>query len=136
MLRVVREHPDVTLVPPSSLKLDLKWKAKVQARVGQASLGAEAAANRAAKAALGTEAAANRAAKVPRLSGPVRPGAGKRPGFGSNTPSWWTARATEEEVKPGFSKEAIIRPPKEDPRAEEGVLTRVGGLLSELAGKG
>ena len=26
---LVREHPDVTLVPPSGLKLDLKWKAKV-----------------------------------------------------------------------------------------------------------
>jgi len=29
-----------------------------------------------------------------------------------------------------------VRPVKEDPRGEEGVLTRVGGLLSELAGKG
>jgi hypothetical protein len=65
----------------------------------------------------------------------LSPGGGKRAGFGDQAPSWWTARATEEEVKPGFSKEAIMRPVKEDPRAEDGVLTRVGGILSELAGK-
>ena len=101
VVRLVREHPDVTLVPPSGLKLDLKWKAKVGART--------------------------------RPSGPFRPsesfqsspsgsrqrsGGGSKPGFGANTPSWWTARATEEEVKPGFSKEAIVRPHKEDPRRE------------------
>jgi hypothetical protein len=48
--------------------------------------------------------------------------------------SWWTARATESEVRPGFSKEAILRPAKEDPRAPDGVLTRVLGVLSELLG--
>ena len=46
--------------------------------------------------------------------------------------SWWTARATSGEVVPGFSKAEILKPAAEDPRAEDGVFTRVGGLLSEL----
>jgi transcription-repair coupling factor (superfamily II helicase) len=47
--------------------------------------------------------------------------------------SWWTARAIEEEVTPGFSREEILKPPTEDPTAPDGVFTRVGGLLRELA---
>jgi hypothetical protein len=35
-------------------------------------------------------------------------------------------------VKPGFTKEEILRPAKEDPRAPGGIFERVGGLLSEL----
>jgi transcription-repair coupling factor (superfamily II helicase) len=46
--------------------------------------------------------------------------------------SWWTARAREGTVKPGFSKEEILKPAKEDPRASGGVLESVGGVLSEL----
>jgi transcription-repair coupling factor (superfamily II helicase) len=47
-------------------------------------------------------------------------------------PSWWTARARTGEVTPGFSKQEILRPAKEDPRAPGGVFERVGGLLSDL----
>jgi transcription-repair coupling factor (superfamily II helicase) len=47
-------------------------------------------------------------------------------------PSWWTARARAGEVTPGFSKEEILRPAKDDPRAPGGVFEQVGGLLSEL----
>ena len=47
--------------------------------------------------------------------------------------SWWTARATAGEVKPGFSKEEILRPAREDPRGPSGVLTKVAVLLAELA---
>jgi hypothetical protein len=47
-------------------------------------------------------------------------------------PSWWTARARAGEVKPGFSKEAILRTAKDDPRTIGGVFERVGALLSEL----
>jgi len=50
----------------------------------------------------------------------------------AHAPSWWTARAKTGEVKPGFSKEEILRSPKEDPRAPGGVFERVGGLLSDL----
>ena len=48
--------------------------------------------------------------------------------------SWWTARATAGEVTSGFTKEEILKPPKEDPNAPGGVFTRVRGLLAELAG--
>jgi len=48
--------------------------------------------------------------------------------------SWWTARATAGEVRAGFTKEEILRPPKEDPTAPGGVFTRVRGLLGELTG--
>jgi hypothetical protein len=61
--------------------------------------------------------------------------AGPRKGAGRSkmAPSWWTARARETEVKPGFSKEAILRQAaKDDPRAQGGVFERVEGLLSEL----
>ena len=48
--------------------------------------------------------------------------------------SWWTARATAGEVTAGFTKEEILKPPKEDPSAPGGVFTKVRGLLAELAG--
>jgi transcription-repair coupling factor (superfamily II helicase) len=48
-------------------------------------------------------------------------------------PSWWTARARETEVKPGFSREEILKPARRtDPRAAGGVFERVGELLSQL----
>jgi transcription-repair coupling factor (superfamily II helicase) len=48
-------------------------------------------------------------------------------------PSWWTARARETEVKPGFTKEEMTKPAtREDPRAPAGLFERVGGLLSDL----
>ena len=46
--------------------------------------------------------------------------------------SWWTARATAGEVTAGFTKDQILRPAKEDPRAEGGVFNRVSGLLRDL----
>ena len=47
--------------------------------------------------------------------------------------SWWTARATAGEVAPGFSRDEMLKPAKEDPRAEGGVFGRVAGLLRELS---
>jgi len=46
--------------------------------------------------------------------------------------SWWTARAKETEVRPGFTKHEMTRVAKDDPRAAGGVFERVGGVLSEL----
>jgi hypothetical protein len=46
-------------------------------------------------------------------------------------------RATAGEVTPGFSKQEILKPVSEDPRAPGGLFDRVGGLLEalgELAG--
>jgi transcription-repair coupling factor (superfamily II helicase) len=48
--------------------------------------------------------------------------------------SWWAARAQAREVTPGFTKDEIMRPAKEDPRAEDGVFSRVSGLLADLSG--
>jgi len=52
---------------------------------------------------------------------------------GKPAPSWWTARATAGQVTGGFTKEEILRPAKEDPRAEGGVFSRVSGLLRDLS---
>ncbi len=46
--------------------------------------------------------------------------------------SWWTARAKETEIRPGFTKHEMTRTAKDDPRAPGGVFERVGGVLSEL----
>ena len=51
----------------------------------------------------------------------------------SGTKSWWTTRARAGEVTAGFSKDEILRPEKEDPRAEGGVFERVSGLLRDLS---
>jgi len=51
-------------------------------------------------------------------------------------PSWWTARAREREIRPGFTKREILKPAKVDPRAAGGVFELVGGLLSELLEQG
>ncbi len=99
LLKVVASRADTTLVPPGTIKLDVRPAApKPQGRAPQAPLGTKARA---------------------------------RQGTGS---SWWTARATAGEVTSGFTKEQILKPPKEDPNAPGGVFTRVRGLLAELAG--
>ena len=51
-------------------------------------------------------------------------------------PSWWTARARTGEVTSGFTKEEILKPAKDNPRAPGGVFERVGGFLSELVERG
>jgi transcription-repair coupling factor (superfamily II helicase) len=104
VMRLLREQPDLTLAPPSGLKLDLSGLTRLSTR------------------------------------GPDRiPATGRRAipkrGTAGAARSWWTARATEEEVKPGFVKEAILRPAREDPRGPGGVLSRLTALLAELAGE-
>jgi transcription-repair coupling factor (superfamily II helicase) len=46
--------------------------------------------------------------------------------------SWWTARAKETEVRPGFTKAEMTRTAKDDPRVTGGLFERIGGVLSEL----
>jgi transcription-repair coupling factor (superfamily II helicase) len=102
LVSLVRQRPELTLVPPSGLKLSL-----------------DAARD-------------ERSAIRPHAIGPVgRPGrrSGK---YGSVAPSWWVARAREAEVKPGFTKAEMTRSAKEDPRAPGGIFEQVGGLLSDL----
>ena len=106
LVSLVRERPDLTLMPPAALKLNLDGAKAIE---------------QSAKAA------------EQRAKGVL----GKRGGRSSAVaPSWWTARAKEAEVKPGFSKAEILKPRHEDPRAVGGVFERVGGLLSELLEQG
>jgi transcription-repair coupling factor (superfamily II helicase) len=66
---------------------------------------------------------------------PARTGKGGHLGLRakvSRKPSWWTARATAGEVKPGFTKAEILKQAPEDPRAPDGVLVKVTDLLEAL----
>ena len=90
LFRLVQRRGDLRLIPPGTLKLDLK---------------------------------AAETAKKP---------AGKRDSVAGG--SWWTARARAGEVAPGFTRDEIMRPAKEDPRREGGVFRRVSDLLRELSG--
>ena len=66
-------------------------------------------------------------------SRPIRRPIGARPST-DGAPGWWTARATAGEVRPGFSKEAILRKPEADPREKGGVFDQLGSLLDALSG--
>ncbi|PYR38129.1 MAG: hypothetical protein DMF90_04385 [Acidobacteria bacterium] len=107
LIGLIRRRGDLTLVPPSGLKLSLG--------TGVSSIGK------------GTPVESKRhdlgvAAGVKRRS-PELPAA-----------SWWTTRARTGEVQPGFRKAEILRGTiKEDPKAPGGLFERVGELLSTLA---
>ncbi len=101
LLRVIQSRGDVVLLPPATLKLDLRGPEK---KVG-----------------------------VPPKPGPQKPRKGGDPVAGG---SWWAARAKGGEVVSGFTRAEILRPKKEDPRAEGGLFVRVSGLLRELSGGG
>jgi hypothetical protein len=106
LLRVIAARGDATLVPPATIKIDLRAPA------------------------------AKKPVQPDRRPAPAGPPLGtKARARQSHTggSSWWTARATAGEVTAGFSKEQILKPPKENPSAPDGVFSRVRGLLSELA---
>ncbi len=108
LVALVRQRGDLTLVPPAALKLDL------------------------AKA----EGVPPTAVEVSRHSSPQPSAVSPKKGASRHSgaaPSWWTARARTGEVAPGFTKQEILKPAKEDPRAPGGVFERLGSLLSELA---
>jgi len=111
IVALVRSRPDLKLVPPAALRLSLEEVRGPGSRAG--SLGAG------------------------WVAGPKAPALREvRRGRSQTAPSWWTTRAREGTVKPGFSKEEILRPAKEDPRASGGVFESVGGVLSELLDQG
>jgi transcription-repair coupling factor (superfamily II helicase) len=105
LFRVVQQRGDVILVPPGTLKLDLR----------------------------AVPAESRRPAPLPAA---VVKGKGKAKTDPVAAGSWWTARARAGEVTGGFTRDEILRPAKEDPRAEGGVFTRVSGLLRELSAGG
>ncbi len=105
LFRVIQARGDVVLLPPATLKLDLRGPEKqVEKRVA-----------------------------VPPRAGAQRPRKGGDPVAGG---SWWAARAKGGEVAPGFSRDEILRPAKEDPRAEGGLFVRVSSFLRELSSGG
>jgi transcription-repair coupling factor (superfamily II helicase) len=113
LVALVRQRPDLTLIPPGGLKLSLD---------GSRDQGSGARASSTSKASPGPKPLS----PDPRKSGQKAQAA---------APSWWTARARTGEVKPGFTKAEILKPAKDDPRAPGGVFERVGELLSELLGE-
>jgi transcription-repair coupling factor (superfamily II helicase) len=109
IIALVQERGDLTLVPPNTVKLNLKYQPPADA--------APVAARPDGRTASPLQRAAElrkSAAKIPRK------------------PSWWTVRATAGEVAPGFTKAEILKQAPEDPRAPAGVLTKVTDLLEEL----
>jgi transcription-repair coupling factor (superfamily II helicase) len=109
LVALVRQRPELTLVPPAALKLNLAM-------------------------ADGTgQMAQRRAASQP----PSAARHDKRRGrSNAPAPSWWTARALEGDVKPGFTKAEMTRAAQENPRAPGGLFEHVGGLLSDLLDQG
>lgn len=101
LVALVRQRPDLTLLPPASLKLNLDG-------IRDSGFGV-------------------RPSRIPARRGSRASGA---------APSWWTARAHEDEVRPGFTKAEILKPVKDDPRAPGGAFERLGGVLSDLLDQG
>ncbi len=136
IMRVVQERRDVQVMPPSSLKLEL---ASLGTSVrGPGPSGPGTSVRSPGKLAPGTPDLPSTLLRPGKPRGYVpsgTPSRGRRPIPNPQSPtprSWWTARATESEVRGGFTKEEILKPTKEDPRAPGGVFERVGGLLEQL----
>jgi hypothetical protein len=110
LLKVIGARPDTSLLPPATIKLDLR-AANPPKAAPPASMG-----------------------RTPGVTGTALPMGTKAKARQSSGASWWTARATAGEVKSGFTKEEILKPPKEDPSAPGGVFTKLRGLLAELTG--
>ncbi len=114
LIAMVHARPDLSLVPPSALKLSLDGPLPTGGPPAQT----------------GPSRSGGRPATGPSAASPSRKG-GRQPA----TPSWRTARARTGEVSPGFTKQEILKPAKTDPRSSGGVFERVGGLLVELVGE-
>jgi transcription-repair coupling factor (superfamily II helicase) len=136
LVQVVGRRGDVAMVPPAGLRLDLRGAAaRPPSRPSQVpgpTGGPRVLQGRGSATA--TPAWPNLGKKTVTSSDLL--GGGRRDGGAESAApaSWWTARATSGEVRPGFTKAEMTRPAAEDPRAETGVFTKVGGLLGELLG--
>ncbi len=114
LVALVRQRPELTLVPPAGLRLTLEGAHRASPESGSGRFGTGPHGS-------------------PAPSSAAKRGTARSQGA---SPSWWTARAREREVRPGFTKQEILKPAREDPRAPGGTLEQVGGLLSELLDKG
>jgi transcription-repair coupling factor (superfamily II helicase) len=135
LVKIVHEWPGARLMPPSSLKLDLEATvsaAATSARPGSAPTSAAAKLKAAPASSPWVRTPDGRLRHNPGGLPPTARPLGAKPST-QGAPGWWTARATAGAVKPGFTKEEILRKPESDPRAKDGVFERVGALLAALA---
>jgi transcription-repair coupling factor (superfamily II helicase) len=127
LVALVRQRPELTLVPPSGLKVDLD---RAEGRLDRDR--AEGRLDRGRAEVRGQRAEPRGKTPLPSSLMPLNSARRRH----APAPSWWVARAREAEVKPGFSKAELTRPAKEDPRAPGGVFERLGGLLSDMLDQG
>jgi transcription-repair coupling factor (superfamily II helicase) len=106
LVKTVHEWPGAVLVPPVSLRLDLDAQGS---GIG------------------------DREPEKPLFPRATNPRTSRSPIPDPRSPSWWTARATAGEVKPGFTKEEILWKPHQDPRAAGGMFSKLESLLAALA---
>ncbi len=114
VISLVQERGDLQLIPPNSLKLDLRPREPGTGNREPEKL---------------TPAGSRLPAPGSRLAGQAKPRIQAKQ---RQKPSWWTARATAGEVTSGFTKAEILKQAPEDPRAPDGVLSKVTSLLEEL----
>jgi transcription-repair coupling factor (superfamily II helicase) len=111
LIGLVQERADLTLFPPSTVKLDMRPAPPPPPKpVPKTPLQLAAEAKRSPFA----------KATGDKLARPKR------------QPAWWAARATTGEVLPGFTKAEILKAAPEDPRAPDGVLAKVTEFLEDL----
>ena len=106
LFRVVKARADLMLIPPTTLKMDMR------------------------AAAAPVRPTAPAPPPPPSRPGVRAPKKGADPVAGG---SWWAARASTGDVTGGFTRQEILKPKNEDPRAEGGLFGRVGSLLRELS---
>ncbi|MGE3840714.1 MAG: transcription-repair coupling factor, partial [Vicinamibacterales bacterium] len=119
LMKFIQGRQDVRLVPPTSLRLDLQAPTEPERPSGR---------GRAASASGGRASVPGQRRHRPSEAEPSDWSPPRR----EESVSWWTARATAGEVTGGFSREEILKPAAEDPRAPGGLFDRVGGFLTAL----
>jgi hypothetical protein len=125
LVKVVHEYPGAILVPPSSLKLDLDAAISGEgSRLARQSGDLKVSGYQSPARSTGGGAGHD----IARYQGSRRP-SGLR---GEAQSSWWTSRATAGTVTGGFTKEAVLKQPEQDPRAEGGLFERLEALLRAL----
>ena len=106
LVSLVRQRPDLTLVPPAALKLNLDGARGSRRPAGAPASGLQRQPGRGGLA----------RRRPPPAGGPHGPG--------------------KRKSSPASRKEEMLRPAAHDPRAPGGAFERVGGLLSELLDQG
>jgi transcription-repair coupling factor (superfamily II helicase) len=116
LINLVRERGDLQIFPPATLKLTLAPVRDMGASDTSEGRG-------------GNIGGGDRAGDKNGPSSDNWRATRRRP---ARKPAWWAARATAGAVTAGFSKAEILKAPPEDPRAPDGVLEKVTGLLLTL----